>query len=253
MSGKSITILDDEQWPANGFAFTLPIKPETTALGIIDVQHYCTDPESDLARTVQNHDTELFENYSRRVEEMLVNIVRLLDCFRHAGRRVFYTRHGAQLPDGADMILRRRGREERSHNATEDESGHMPGKGSAGFEILEAIAPVNEDLVLDKNTSSAFHSTPIDLYLRNMGIETIVLTGLAADMCVNATALDAADRGFHVIVVSDATATFDPGSAEAVQILFGRIYGYVMKTEDILEWMATGVVPSQTSLPVSSD
>ena len=55
------------------------------------------------------------------------------------------------------------------------------------------------ELVVDKNTSSAFHTTPIDLYLRNMGVETIVLTGVAADMCVFATALDAADRGFHVI------------------------------------------------------
>jgi nicotinamidase-related amidase len=253
MPGKSITFLDDQQWPVEGFAFTLPIQPETTALGIIDVQHYCTDPDSDLARTVQSHNTELFEDYSRRVEQMLANIVRLLKCFRHAGGRVFFTRHGAQLPDGADMILRRRGREDHSHRATDDESGHMPGKGSAGFEILEAVAPIEGDLVLDKNTSSAFHSTPIDLYLRNMGIETIVLTGLAADMCVNATALDAADRGFHVIVASDATATFDPGSAEAVQILFGRIYGYVMKTEDILHWMTTGEVPSLTSLPVAAD
>ena len=104
-------------------------------------------------------------------------------------------------------------------------------------------------LVFDKNTSSAFHTTPIDLYLRNMGIKTLVLTGVAADMCVFATALDAADRGFHVIIAADACETFDPGSAEAVQILFGHISGYVMKTADIADWLKSGRPPERTRLP----
>ena len=253
MPGKSIAFLDDEQWPEEAFGFELPIRSETTALGIIDVQHYCTDPESDMAHTVQRHNAALFEDYSRRVEQMLANILRLLDCFRSSRNRVFFTRHGAQLPDGSDMILRRKGREDSAHQSTDDASWHMPVLGSPGCEILEALAPEKGEMILDKNTSSAFHSTPIDLYLRNMGIETIVLTGLAADMCVNVTALDAADRGFHVIVASDATATIDPGSAEAVQILFGRVYGYVMKTEDILRWMGTGEVPSRRRLGVPAD
>ena len=79
-----------------------------------------------------------------------------------------------------------------------------------------------------------------------MQIQTIVLTGVAADQCVLATAIDAADRGFHVIVASDAVANLDPGSAEATQILFGRVWGYVMSTDDIIRWMTTGKTPSNT-------
>ena len=48
-----------------------------------------------------------------------------------------------------------------------------------------------------------------------MEIQTLVLAGIATDQCVLATAIDAADRGFHVIIASDACANIDPGSAEA--------------------------------------
>ena len=102
-------------------------------------------------------------------------------------------------------------------------SGHMAVRGDPGHEILDQVAPRRGDLVLDKNTSSAFHSSPMDLLLRNMKVETLVLTGLATDQCVLATAIDAADRGFHVIMAADACAGFDAGSAEAVQIRFGRV------------------------------
>ena len=249
MPGKKITLLDDNQWPGAAFGVSLPIEPQTTALGVIDVQHYALDSQSDAAQTIRTHNPQLQDDFVERAAAMVENIKTLLDTFRQAGNRVFYTRHGMQLRDGGDLIERRRSREEIAHDSTGGTAGHMPLKGEHGYEIVSAIAPRAGDLVFDKNTSSAFHTTPIDLYLRNMGIKTIVLTGVAADMCVFATALDAADRGFHVIIAADACETFDPGSAEAVQILFGRIWGYVMKTADIVDWLKSGRPPDHTRLP----
>lgn len=249
MPGRIIRLLDDEQWPTAGFGFELPIQPESAALGVIDVQRYCIDPKEHLARTVQLHSQELYQGYATRAASMVRNIQRLLDAFRNAPRRVFFTRHGAQISDGADLIVRRRGREELARADTEKEAGHMAVRGEDAYEIIPEVAPQPGELVFDKNTSSAFHTTPIDLFLRNMKIETLVLTGLAADQCVLATALDAADRGFHVIIVADACATFDPGSAEAVQILFGRVWGYVMQTDDVIAWLTTGEAPKRTRLP----
>ena len=242
MPGKHITLLDDDQWPAKGFDFELPIGRESVALGVIDVQRYCIDPESDLACVVKGQNPELFEDYSVRVQEMISNIQKLQSTFREATRKVFFTRHGAQTDDGSDLILRRRRREKVARESSD--AGHMPRNGDLGYEVLDAVAPRDGELVFDKNTSSAFHSTPIDVFLRNMEIDTLVLAGVAADMCVLTTALDAADRGFHVIIASDACATFDAGSAEATQILFGRVFGYVMQTEEIIGWLKTGTVPS---------
>jgi hypothetical protein len=60
---------------------------------------------------------------------------------------------------------------------------------------------------------------------------------------------ESADRGFHVIIVADACTTLDPGSAEAVQILFGRVWSYVMQTDDVIAWLTTGEAPKRTRLP----
>ena len=250
MAGKQITLLDDAQWPTNAFAVNLPIRPESAALGVIDVQRYATDPDGPLAHSVALHNEALMRDFKARFDAMLVNIRKLLAAFRGAGRRVFHTRHGMHLPDGMDLVERRRGREKTALKASDDRSGHLPVRGEKAHEILPDVAPEPGELVLDKNTSSAFHTTPVDLFLRNMQVETLVLAGFAADQCVFATALDAADRGFHVIIAHDACANLDPGNAEAVQILFGRVWGYVMSTDDIIEWLKTGTPPARTRLPV---
>ena len=248
MSPKQVAILDDQQWPSAGFTFDLPIQRESAALGIIDVQGYFMDTVRHVGHTTQKHRPELHEAFLQRVNDMTGNIQRLLTVFRDSGRRVFFTRHGIQTSDGGDLIERRRSREESALALTDDESGHMAMKGDAAYEIDPRIKPNPGELVLDKNTSSAFHTTPIDLYLRNMKVQTIVLTGVASDQCVLATAIDAADRGFHVIIATDACSNIDPGSAEATQILFGRVWGHVMTTDDIIHWMKTGESPTRTKL-----
>ena len=249
MPRLQIDLLDDSEWPDAGFSFELPIKPERTALIVVDVQRYATDTTGNLADTVRHHQPELQAGFAARAEQMIANIQRLLSRFRSAARRVIYTCHGAQSADGSDLILRRRGRENEARHSTDGDSGHMPVKKDPGYAIDSRVAPQADELILDKNTSSAFHTTPIDLYLRNMEIETLVLTGVAADQCVLATAIDAADRGFHVILASDAVANLDPGSAAATQILFGRVWGYVMTTDDILSWMTSGEPPQRTRRP----
>ena len=84
---KPITLLDDRQWPAAGFLFELPIRPESTALGVIDVQHYATDTDGHMAHTVQRFSPELQAGFQNRCELMMVNIERLLKLFRHHQRR----------------------------------------------------------------------------------------------------------------------------------------------------------------------
>ena len=153
---KQINILNDAEWPVAGFHFELPIRPETTALGVIDVQGYVIDTDGHLAHTVQRHSPELQKAFLRRVETMVSNIERLLKVCRDNNKRVFFTRHGAQTRDGGDLVVRRRSREEVALASTKDESGHMAIKGDPAYEIHPRVAPRPGELVLDKNTSSAF-------------------------------------------------------------------------------------------------
>ena len=234
MTGKSIAFLSDADWPNDCFDFELPFEVDRSALVVIDMQNYCISPESDLARSLKRQNPMLFEQYSDRVSKVIENIERLLEAFRSRSRPVIFTRHGSLLPDGSDLIPRRRSRESVSRGASSGESGHMAAAGDEGHAIISRLKSGPNELVLDKNTGSAFNSTGIDFHLRNMGVTTLVVTGIATDMCVMLTSLDAADRGWNVFIASDACTTIDTGSHAAALLNFSRVFGGVLPTREIL-------------------
>ena len=82
-------------------------------------------------------------------------------------------------------------------------------EGGKFFEIHADIAPAAHHMVLRKSTPSAFAGTELEAQLQARGIKTLIITGLMTHMCVSATAFDAAPRGYHSIIVSDACATRD--------------------------------------------
>ena len=200
---------------------------------VIDYQNYGCNPNVGLMPMLTEQFPDVAEYYLPRVTEVTVpNTRRLLETFRQADREVVYTRHGALLPDGRDMILRRRTRD---HDAVEmTERPALWSKGSFEHEVIAELAPLERELVIDKNASSAFNGTGIDQLLHNMGLETLVMTGMATDMCVETTARDAADRGYNVIVVEDAVATFFPEHHRAALSGLARVYTQVWTTEQVL-------------------
>jgi len=240
---RSIAFLDDSEWPSDYFNVELDIDPNSTGLFVIDMQNYCIEPQYDLAHSLMRSNRRVFDEFSQRLPGVVGRAQQLLSAFRTQGRRVIFTRNAVLLPDGEDLVVRRRKRERAALTATKGQSGHLPALGSPGHEIISNLRPMPGELVLDKSTSSAFNSTAIELFLRNLGLQTLVMAGLASDFCVQLTALDAADRGFNVIIASDACTTIDAGSHEAVMLLFRRAYGYVMETEAILDWLAGGTTP----------
>lgn len=73
-------------------------------------------------------------------------------------------------------------------------------------EIARLLAPGPDDLTLLKPRHSAFFATPLDMLLREMGVQNIVLAGLATDMCVHFTAVDAFMRGYRLWVPGNCVA-----------------------------------------------
>ena len=78
-----------------------------------------------------------------------------------------------------------------------------------GGELVEAIAPREGDLFVIKPRYSAFDHTPLELLLRELEVERLLLAGTATEMCVVQTAIAARERGFKVSVLVDACATVD--------------------------------------------
>ena len=74
---RQVNILDDAEWPAAGFHFQLPIRPDTTALGVIDVQGYAIDSDGHLAHTVQRHSPDVHKAFAQRAETMMFKLAAL--------------------------------------------------------------------------------------------------------------------------------------------------------------------------------
>jgi len=72
------------------------------------------------------------------------------------------------------------------------------------------VAPEPGDIEIEKLMFDSFHGTDLDAQLRARGIETVVMTGLSTDCCVDQTARAAFHHGYNVFVVSDACAAYEP-------------------------------------------
>lgn len=219
-----------------------PVDWGRAALLVVDLQNYGCNPDVGLVRMLSLRHPELAGYYvSRLTETVIPNALRLVEAFRGAGRQVAFTRHGPLFADGRDLIPLRRRRDTSALAQTGTPT--LWHRGTYEHEVIEALRPSADDLVLDKNTSSAFNSTGIEWLLRNLGVETLVVAGMATDMCVETTARDAADRGFATIVVEDATATFVERHHRAALSGFARVFGQVWSTRDVLRALARAVAP----------
>ncbi len=88
-------------------------------------------------------------------------------------------------------------------------------EGSWGWEIVDELAPRENEFVVRKIRYDAFYGTHLDHFLRYWGVDTLVLCGTVANICVHYTAASAALRWYGVIVPKDATSALDPFDLES--------------------------------------
>ena len=93
------------------------------------------------------------------------------------------------------------------HNSTEKNSTLRPGQ--PGNEIKDSVKPLANEMLFEKTVNSAFIGTGLEKYLNDLGICDLVITGLTTDHCVSTSVRMAANLGFNVWLVGDATATFE--------------------------------------------
>ncbi len=81
--------------------------------------------------------------------------------------------------------------------------------GTRGADVCRELEPRAGEVVVPKRRYSAFFGTDLDLRLRDLGVEEIVLVGVCTNICVFFTAADARMRGYRVTVLRDGVASFD--------------------------------------------
>jgi nicotinamidase-related amidase len=88
-------------------------------------------------------------------------------------------------------------------------------EGSWGWQIVEALAPAQDETVIRKVRYDGFYGTPLDHLLRLWGVTTLVICGTVANICVHYTAASAALRWYDVIIPRDAVSALDPFDLES--------------------------------------
>jgi nicotinamidase-related amidase len=83
------------------------------------------------------------------------------------------------------------------------------GRAARGRRFVEQVAPGPDDYYVLKPLHSGFHSTSLDVLLEKLDVETVVLVGVAAHICVFFTAMDAYMRGLEVVVPRDCVVSAD--------------------------------------------
>ena len=106
-------------------------------------------------------------------------------------------------------------------------------------EFVPELEPRPEDVVVTKQYASAFFGTSLASTLVAWGVDTTVVNGVSTSGCVRATAVDAMQHGFRVMVPRDCVADRHPGPHEANLFDIGAKYGDVVSATDVLAYLAT--------------
>lgn len=109
-------------------------------------------------------------------------------------------------------------------------------KGSSGARVVDELEPRKGDYVLQKRVYSSFHETGLDLLLRDLRVDSVIIVGLFTDICVRHSAADAFYRGYRVTIVSDCVESFEDGQNEPGLEYLKRIYGSrIVSSENLIE------------------
>ena len=193
-------------------AATLVLLTGAPALIVVDVQRGFGDP------AWGRRDNPGFE----------ANLSRLLELWEQRGWPLVYVRHDSSTP-GSPLT-----------------------PGTPGNELDEELLTPEPDLVIGKSVNSAFYGTPsLEEWLKERGIETVVITGIQTNHCAETTARMAGNLGYRMLFALDATHTFDLAAVDGGTITAEELarataanlqaeFGEVVTTEQLVARASNG-------------
>ena len=223
--------VDAEPYP---FQFDLA----TTALVIIDMQRDFVEPGG-FGETLGN-DVSL-------LQAVIPPLQNVLAACRAAGLTVIHTREG-HVPDLSDCPPAKLHRGAPSLRIGDPgPKGRILVRGEYGHDIVDELAPVPGELVIDKPGKGSFHGTALGAELAARGITRLVVTGVTTEVCVHTTVREANDRGYECLVLSDCVASYFPEFHEVGLRMIaaqGGIFGWVAPSTAFLSALALQEVAS---------
>lgn len=183
----------------------IQLDPKKTAIIVVDMQNDFAHPNGKL--------------YVPSTRNIIDPIRKLLDKAREKGVRIFYTQDWHRKDDIEFEIW-----------------GEHAVAGTWGAEIIEELAPKEEDFLIKKLRYDAFFGTPLDHILRIFKIESLIVVGTVANICVLHTAGSAALLGYKIIVPIDGISALTDFDFEAALRQIDFLYKGTLTKVDGIEF-----------------
>jgi nicotinamidase-related amidase len=162
-----------------------------------------------------------------REMNLVGNLATLFDAARRVGVRIYYCTDERR----ADGFGFARNTMMHRHLPEGDDGGG--GRGP----IMAEITPHPEDVVFPREQGlTGFYATGLDPYLRNTGVNTVILTGVSLNIAVLGTALEAMNRGYTVVVLTDCIASDPPEYADSVMRYTMRNIAFVTRSKALVDF-----------------
>jgi len=196
------------------------INPSHTALLIIDMQrdlvydnYLCHKANRDLSAT----------------RNIIPNIKILVSRARTVGVAVCHVGFWTLPDNGSDSVAWLQQRRCSTYSSED-----LCLAGTPGAEFIDELKPEKNEVVIHKHRYSAFKGTNLDMILRARCIKTVITAGVSTNVCVESTLRDAFETGYHVVIPSDATASWNMSLHESTLETVKHRFGYVTCTSEIL-------------------
>jgi len=217
---------------AGPFPFEFELK--TTALVLIDMQRDFMEPGG-FGQSLGN-DVALLQAIVPATQA-------LLQAWRKAGGLVVHTRE-SHRPDLSDCPPAKRARGNPGLRIGDPgPMGRILVQGEPGNQIIEALAPVEGEIVIDKPGKGAFYATGLHETLQGRGITHLLFGGVTTEVCVQTSMREANDRGYDSLLIEDCTESYFPAFKAATLAMVraqGAIVGWTAPSAPLLAALRRG-------------
>jgi ureidoacrylate peracid hydrolase len=195
------------------------LKPGKTALIVVDVQVDFCHPEGVFGK--RNFDLS-------GVDPAVDNLLSFMSRCRQAHFPIIFVRTVHSSWTDSDAWVGRLGGAGREMPICRPDG--------AGVEFYR-VNPEPDDFIVTKHRFSGFVGTDLDLVLRSKGIETLFMTGVATNVCVETTARDGFNRDYRIILVEDCCAAFSPEEHASTITNINKYFGIASDSKVLAEML----------------